>query len=73
MGRSLSRWLWVSGKTVILDASGALANTGTIAASENAALKAGTLLNGGSLSAGGNWSYPVRAIDTLSSVLLTSG
>ncbi|SDG96623.1 hemagglutinin repeat-containing protein [Dyella sp. 333MFSha] len=46
----------LSGKTVILDASGTLTNTGTIAASENASLKAGTLLNGGNLSAGGNLS-----------------
>ncbi|QWT19822.1 hemagglutinin repeat-containing protein [Bacillus sp. NP157] len=44
----------LSGKSVVLDASGALTNTGTIAASRDASLKAGTLLNAGNLTAGGD-------------------
>ncbi|URX61283.1 hemagglutinin repeat-containing protein [Luteibacter anthropi] len=46
----------LSGKTVLLDASGNLTNTGSIKASQDATLKSGTLLNGGNIGAGGNLS-----------------
>lgn len=46
----------LSGKTMLLDASGNLTNTGTIKAGQDATLKAGTLLNGGNIGAGGNLS-----------------
>ncbi|MET0506465.1 MAG: hemagglutinin repeat-containing protein, partial [Luteibacter sp.] len=62
----------LSGKTVILDASGTLTNTGTIAAGENASIKAGTLLNGGNLSAGGNLSV-TAAQDILNAGTIKGG
>ncbi|UPG94222.1 hemagglutinin repeat-containing protein [Luteibacter aegosomatissinici] len=62
----------LSGKSIILDASGTLTNTGTIAASENASLKAGTLLNGGNLSAGGSLSV-TAAQDILNAGTIKGG
>ncbi|QDE41214.1 filamentous hemagglutinin N-terminal domain-containing protein [Luteibacter pinisoli] len=62
----------LSGKSVVLDASGALTNTGTIAASGDASLKAGTLLNAGNLTAGGDLSV-TAAQDILNGGVIKGG
>ncbi|KAF1005598.1 MAG: 16S rRNA endonuclease CdiA [Luteibacter sp.] len=62
----------MSGKTVLLDASGNLTNTGSIKAGQDATLKAGTLLNGGNIGAGGNLSV-TAAQDILNGGTLKGG
>ncbi|KJV36620.1 hemagglutinin repeat-containing protein [Luteibacter yeojuensis] len=62
----------LSGKSVVLDASGALTNTGSIAASRDASLKAGTLLNAGNLGAGGDLSI-TAAQDILNAGTIKGG
>jgi filamentous hemagglutinin len=62
----------LAGKSVVLDASGTLTNTGTIAASRDASLKAGTLLNAGNLTAGGDLSV-TAAQDILNGGVIKGG
>jgi filamentous hemagglutinin len=53
---SLASGAVIQGNTVSLNANGPLTNTGTINATSDASIQAGTLLNAGNLSAGGSLS-----------------
>jgi filamentous haemagglutinin family N-terminal domain len=62
----------LSGKTVALDATDKLINTGTIVSGEGASLVVGTLLNGGNLSTAGNLSV-TAARDILNAGVVRGG